>query len=146
MTKQLFLNGKSKALHYVEASGIYQSDVRVKSLQPKSFSESVIPLRQKDLLVCEMLFLVDYMGGQHVGSAHPEFTNMVSKEPPISVGEIIFGNYWTGRGFKQMWQSDEKRVTELEDLGLQLSNDDKLDPFAEAFSTAKFCLLLDKHG
>lgn len=81
-----------KALHYVRATGISQSDPEVKLLHHMSVAEFAIHFWREGLLFSEMLCPVGYTDRRNIARAHLGFTKTVCNVPQFAVDKIVYGN------------------------------------------------------
>lgn len=80
----------TEVLHKVQAPDIQTSDLGVSQLQHMFFAERAIHVWREGLAASEMLWYVDYRGGQDIVRAHPDCTDAVTNVPYLSVDGVVY--------------------------------------------------------
>lgn len=100
-----------------------------------SVAECAIFFLQKGLSAFAMLMFIDYIGVQHVVSAHHSFTLVVTNAPYLSDHEVVYVEELLENVQRRMVGAEQKRVVLLKDIARRFSKPGQLgsDPFADSF-------------
>lgn len=109
--------GGAKALHYMQAPGIYRNWPRLKPLQHNSVAGCTIPFLQKGIPASEMLRSVECNRVQYVLNVHPGSTNPVSNVVRLLLNEVVYGEELLENGRRQIMQPEQKHVVLIKDIG-----------------------------